>query len=60
MTKRELHRALRQKGRRQWELAAEMGIGETTLVKWLRTDLTGDHLDRVAEALDRLTEREGF
>lgn len=60
MTKKELHKALRQKGRRQWELAAEMGIGETTLVKWLRADLTGEHLDRVTEALDRLTEREGF
>lgn len=46
-------------GIRQWELAEAIGIAESTLVVWLRQELTGEHRERVLAALERIEKRGG-
>ena len=38
-------------------VAKELGIAESTLIRWLRTDLTGDRKKQVNEAVDRLIDK---
>lgn len=40
-----------------WMVAKELGIAESTLIRWLRTDLTGDRKKQVNEAVDRLIDK---
>ena len=46
-------------GLKQWQLADEVGIHETTLIVWLRQELTGERRERVLAALDRIEKRGG-
>ena len=39
---------------RQWELAAALGIGETTLVRWLRAPLSTSKLEQIYVAMNRI------
>lgn len=43
---------MKQKGVKQWEAAKQMGIGETTLTRWLRGDLPKDKCNQIVEAVN--------
>lgn len=40
---------------RLWEVAAAVGVSETTLIRWLRTPLSEDKQARILQAIDELT-----
>lgn len=40
-----------------WMLADELGVAESTLIRWLRTDLTGDRKKQVNDAVDMLIDK---
>ena len=42
----------------QYRLAAELGISEFTLIRWLRSPLTSEQEERVLAAIKRLKELE--
>lgn len=41
-----------------WKIAAQAGVSENTLLRWLRAPLEGERLERVTAALQRLIEQE--
>ena len=41
-----------------WQIAAKLGINETTLIKWLRLELDKEHSERVNDALNKIIEGE--
>ena len=45
---------MKEKGVKQWEAAAELGIGETTFVRWLRFDLPKEKQDLIIQAVEKL------
>ena len=51
----EIRAALADARLRHYELAAAIGISPFTLSVWLRTELTGERLERVQSALTSLT-----
>lgn len=51
----EIKKQMRLHDIKQWQLAEAIGVCERTLCVWLRHDLTGDRLQRVQAALDKLT-----
>ena len=53
----DIRNKLKATGAKQWELAQEIGISQSTLVVWLRVELTDERLDRVTEALKRIEAR---
>ena len=50
----EIRKQIRAEGLALWEVAQEIGIGEVTLVRWLRNELDGDRLVKVKAAVDKL------
>ena len=50
----EIRKQIRAEGLALWEVAQEIGIGEVTLVRWLRNELDGDRLVKVKTAVDKL------
>jgi len=52
---------IRQSGFYQWEVAERIGIGEVTLVKWLRRPekLDPERLARIERALEELLQERG-
>lgn len=53
-----LKRKARAEGIPLWKVAAEVGVSEPTLTRWLRVPLEGEHRERVTAALQALIERE--
>lgn len=45
-------------GLRHWEVADLIGISSYTLSVWLRHELTGERLERVQAAINRLSGKE--
>lgn len=39
-----------------WQIAAKIGVNETTLIKWLRLELDAEHSKRVNDALNEIIE----
>ena len=52
---REIKNRIKAAGLKQWQVAKYMGIGESTLVRWLRDELTGDQKKAIFEAIEALT-----
>ena len=59
MQKNEVIEQLAQKNIPLWRLAAEVGISEGSLIRWLRFPLSGEREDRVRAALGRLIGDDG-
>lgn len=55
----EIRKAVADARLRYYEVAAAIGISPFTLSVWLRTDLTGERLERVQAALVSLTGGKG-
>ena len=49
---------IKEKGLRQWMVAQKMGICETTLVRWLRDELTDERRKAIFSAIEALSRRE--
>jgi DNA-binding XRE family transcriptional regulator len=54
MKKSNIQKTLRESGRKQWELAQEIGISEFTIIRWLREPISEEHAKKIAEGLKRL------
>lgn len=39
----------------QWQLALELGISESTMLRWLRGSLSKEHETAILEAVERIT-----
>lgn len=46
-------------GIRQWQCAAEIGVSEQTLVRWLRFPLSREREEKILAAIDRLVRGDG-
>ena len=44
---------------KQWEVAEAIGIGEFTLCRWLRHELTGNRLAQVRSAIEQIASEKG-
>ena len=42
----------------QWEVARELGIGDYTLSRWLRKDLSDEQTKAIFEAINKLREEQ--
>lgn len=49
---------LRNKHILQWQLALELNISESTLVRWLRAPLSREHETAILESIDRISQKE--
>lgn len=59
MFKDDVAKSLKEMNATQWQLADAIGISEPTLTRWLRYQLTGEHLQRVQQGLATLVAKEG-
>lgn len=50
----DVRKMLRICGLHQWQLAEAVGIGESTLCRWLRSPLSPDKLQRITAAIREL------
>lgn len=41
---------------KNWQLAKELGVHETTLCRWLRYELSNDKKDKILKAIERIKE----
>lgn len=57
MTKKELQDIIKELDIYSWELAREIGISESTYFVWIRADLTGERLERVLSAIERIKQK---
>lgn len=48
----DIREALKNANMRHWVLAAELGIDETTLSRWLRHELPKDKKDRIMKIIE--------
>lgn len=48
----DIREALKNANMRQWVLADELGIDETTLSRWLRHELPKDKKDRIMKIIE--------
>lgn len=55
----DIKQAIREKGLRQWMIAKELSIGETTLVRWLRDELSQERRKAIFAAIEALSKKEG-
>ena len=54
-----IREALKEAGLRQWELAKLMGMGETTIVRYLREELPEEEQDKIIDLIRNHTKEEG-
>lgn len=60
MANREIRARIERNGLRHWQVADAIGISAASLVRWLRSPLTEERLQRVQAAIDKLlAERKG-
>ena len=55
----DVRRAIRISGFKHWQIAAAMGIGETTLCRWLRDALTAERRAAILSAIEALSREQG-
>ena len=53
----EIKKAIKEKGLRQWMVAQQLGIGETTLVRWLRNELFEERKNAILSAIEALSRK---
>lgn len=51
----ELKEKFRVAGVKQWEIAAELGVSEQTLIRWLRFPLSDDRKQQILYAIEKLS-----
>ena len=55
-TSKELREQMRRHGLKQWEVAAKLGVGENTLIRWLRGEPSEEHARMIGEAIEELAQ----
>lgn len=50
----DIRKAIRIAGIKQWQVAQKLGIGEVTLIRWLRVDLSEERRKAIFAAIDAL------
>lgn len=55
MRNQKIRKAIENAGLRYWEVAEAVGVHPVTLSMWLRQPLTGNRLERVQAAIDKLS-----
>ena len=50
----EIRKAIMKAGAKHWEIADILGIGETTLVRWLRKELPKSEKEKIYAAIEQL------
>ena len=53
-----IREAMQKAGVRQWQVAAELGISEATIVRWLRQELTEERSNAIFSAIEALSGKE--
>lgn len=48
----EIKSALKEAGLKQWELAEKLGVAETTLCRWLRTELPAEKKQKMLQVIE--------
>ena len=48
----EIKSALKEAGLKQWELAEKIGVGETTLSRWMRTELPAEKKQKMLQVIE--------
>lgn len=51
-----IQKLMKQKGVKQWEVAAKIGVGETTMTRWLRYELPKEKKDLILSAVNEIAE----
>lgn len=59
MRNKAVRAAIEKAGLHHWEVAEEMKIADTTLCRWLRTELPAEKETAILAAVDRLKKKEG-
>lgn len=54
MANAELKQKIKDSGLFQWQVAAALGVTEMTLIRWFRTPMTEEKLERVNAAIEQL------
>lgn len=55
----EIREAIKRARVKHWQIAAELGIGESTLVRWLRFDLTDERKGLILAAVEKVRAENG-
>jgi len=56
----EIRNAIKNSGRKQWQVAKACGVAESTFVRWLRDELSEDRKAMILSAINELkSEQEG-
>lgn len=50
----EIRAAIRESGKKQWQIAQQIGIGENTLIRWLRSELDEVRKNAIYKAIEEL------
>ena len=53
---KELREQMRRHGVRQWQVAAKLGVGENTLIRWLRGEPSEEHAHMIEKAIEELAQ----
>ena len=59
MSNKEIRDTIFRNRLKYWQLADEIGISASSLAVWLRHELTGERLERVTAALEKLLDKGG-
>ena len=57
MKNKSVRAAIEKAGLHHWEVAEEMNIADTTLCRWLRTELPAEKKTAILSAIDRLKKK---
>lgn len=55
---KELRERMKRHNLKQWEVAAKLGVGENTLIRWMRGEPSEEHARMIGEAIEELSEGE--
>lgn len=50
----EIRTAMKDKGVYQWEVAKALGVAESTLIRWLREELSAEQKEAILEAIQNI------
>lgn len=59
MKNQEIRNSITNAGLKHWQVAEAAGVSPYTLCVWLRTELSGERLERVQAAIKKLSEKAG-
>ncbi|MEY8413592.1 hypothetical protein AALB51_20450 [Lachnospiraceae bacterium 62-26] len=54
MTGKEVKKLLSDEKIHQWQVASQLNVSESTLIRWLRVDLSKEHEVAILEAIEQL------